>query len=62
LRVTSEVALKYLLAVIAILVGQAAMVWAVFWGTNLRIENWWAFVGGLVVANVCAFVVKACDD
>lgn len=54
--------MKYLVAVIAVLAGQAAFLWAIFGGTNFRVENWWVFLGGLALANVCAFVVKACDD
>ncbi len=54
--------MKYLVAVIAILGGQAAFFWAIFGGTNFRVVNLLVFVGGLVLANVCAFVVKAGDD
>ena len=54
--------MRYLVAVVAILGGQAAFLWAIFGGTNFRVENWWVFVGGLVLANLCAVIVKACDD
>lgn len=53
--------MRYLVAVVAILCGQASFLWAVFGGTNFRVDNWWVFGGGLVLANVCALVVKACD-
>lgn len=54
--------MKYLVAVIAILGGQASFLWAIFGGTNFRVESWSVFLGGIALANLCAFIVKACDD
>ena len=51
-----------LVAVLALIAGEAAAVWAIFAGTNVRIDNPWIFFGGIVIANVCAVVVKVCDD
>lgn len=44
-------------ALIALLVGEAAFLVAVFGGTNVRIENPWVFFGGVAVAVASAVVV-----
>lgn len=57
-----DAGMRYLVAVLALIAGEAAAVWAIFAGTNVRIDNPWIFFGGIVIANVCAVVVKVCDD
>lgn len=54
--------MKPFIGLVALLGGEAAAIWAIFGGTNFRIENWWVFAAGFVLSNVCAFIVKACDD
>jgi len=44
--------MRYLVAVIAILGGQASFLWAIFGGTNFRVESWPVFLGGIALANV----------